>query len=491
MKAILLARVSTEEQDTKAQVERLQNYVTQKDFTDVELFDFDESAHKDLEQRKKFQKVLDKLKNSKNTIALVCDKIDRMTRDFLRFLPLIDELRKSKKVVLHFPSDNMILHGESSASDLFRFNIGVALAQYYSDSISDNVKRKIESKLRNGQILSKAPYGYRNIRVDEKNTTVKVDPVESQIVKKMYEWYVSEAFSIREIIKKLYDEYGVEMPKSSVGRILENKFYIGIALYKKKDIEYPHVYQSIIAEDTFWKVQEIKSGRTQWDGKGKYAGKSFYYRNLVRCGICGYSMSPEEQRGKHYYCCTEYGGKHGAKYVSEDILTNQFVEIFKGFALTDEVAKRLFDDLVALGETSNYASKELASGLRGQFDILKDRKKGLIRIHADGSINKEEYLEEVRFVDKELKQITEKLSKVEEVDQDFYLTAGLIIELARNSGELFKRSEDEERRLLVKTVLSNVTWNGENLSYTYNTPFDTLRKIAESPIWGDLRGSNP
>jgi len=162
------------------------------------------------------------------------------------------------------------------------------------------------------------------------------------------------------------------------------------------------------------------------------------------------------------------------------------MEIFKGFVLTDEVAQRLYDDLIALGETSNYASKELANGLRKQFDMLKDRKKGLIRIHADGSINKEEYLEEVRSVDKELGQITEKLSRVEEVDHDFYLTAGLIIELARNSGELSKRSEDEERRLLIKTVLSNVTWNGEKLSYTYNAPFDTLQKIAESLIWGQL-----
>lgn len=424
-------------------------------------------------------------------MALVCDKIDRMTRDFLHFLPLIDELRKAKKVILHFPSDNMILHGESSAGDLFRFNIGVALAQYYSDSISDNVKRKIESKLRNGQILSKAPFGYKNIRIDEKNTTVQVDPFESQVVKKMYEWYVSEAFSIREIIKKLRKEFGVKMGKSSVGRILENKFYIGIALYKKKGIEYSHVYQTIISEEDFWKVQEIKSGRTQWDGKGKYAGKSFYYRNLFKCGICGYAMSPEQQRGKNYYCCTEYGGKHGAKYVSEEILTEQFVEIFKGFALTEDVAKKLYNDLIALGDTSNYASKELSKGLRGQFDMLKDRKKGLIRIHADGTISKEDYMEEVRSIDTELKQLTEKLARIETVDQDFYLTAGLIIELARNSGELFRRSEDEEKRQLIKTVLLNVTWNGEKLEYTYNKPFDTLRKIAECPTMGDQWGLNP
>jgi len=42
------------------------------------------------------------------------------------------------------------------------------------------------------------------------------------------------------------------------------------------------------------------------------------------------------------------------------------------------------------------------------------------------------------------------LNRIEEVDQDFYLTAVLIIELVRYRGELFVRSEDEERKLLIK-----------------------------------------
>jgi len=72
----------------------------------------------------------------------------------------------------------------------------------------------------------------------------------------------------------------------------------------------------------------------------------------------------------------------------------------------------------------------------------------------------------------------------DETDKDFYATTGYIVQLARHSNELFKCSEYEERRLLVKTVLTNVTWNGENLSYDYLEPFNLLAEMNESFVLG-------
>ena len=71
------------------------------------------------------------------------------------------------------------------------------------------------------------------------------------------------------------------------------------------------------------------------------------------------------------------------------------------------------------------------------------------------------------------------------------MTAGYIIALAKHGAELFKRSEPEERRILIKTVLPNVTWNGKELLYEHVSPFNLLVEMNKSPIWGGLRGSNP
>lgn len=86
----------------------------------------------------------------------------------------------------------------------------------------------------------------------------------------------------------------------------------------------------------------------------------------------------------------------------------------------------------------------------------------------------------------ELNRIEYKLSNIDETDKDFYATAVYIIQLAKHSNELFKCSEYEERRLLIKTVLTNVTWNGENLSYDYLEPFNLLAEMNESLVLGTL-----
>jgi hypothetical protein len=57
------------------------------------------------------------------------------------------------------------------------------------------------------------------------------------------------------------------------------------------------------------------------------------------------------------------------------------------------------------------------------------------------------------------------------------MTAGYIIELARHASKLFKRSEPEERRLLIKTVLLNPTWIAQKLQVDYASPWDQLAEM--------------
>ncbi|MEE9252831.1 MAG: hypothetical protein V3U74_05710 [Thermodesulfobacteriota bacterium] len=86
--------------------------------------------------------------------------------------------------------------------------------------------------------------------------------------------------------------------------------------------------------------------------------------------------------------------------------------------------------------------------------------------------------------DMELNRIDDKLKSVDGTDKGFYVTAGYIVQLAKHSDELFKCSEYEQRRLLIKTVLTNVTWDSEKLSYDYLEPFNLLAEINESTVWG-------
>ena len=89
------------------------------------------------------------------------------------------------------------LRAAFSAVEKFHFGMSLGLAKYYSDAISDNVKRGNEQKLRKGKLPGKAPYGYQNIQIAEKKSNIIVDELAAAIVKKAYELYATGAYSLR------------------------------------------------------------------------------------------------------------------------------------------------------------------------------------------------------------------------------------------------------------------------------------------------------
>lgn len=84
MKAIILARVSTDEQkdagnSLHAQIERMKAYCNRLGFSIFKEYEFSKSAYKN--RRDGFDKILDDIKNSNEKIAVCFDKVDRLSRN--------------------------------------------------------------------------------------------------------------------------------------------------------------------------------------------------------------------------------------------------------------------------------------------------------------------------------------------------------------------------------------------------------------------------
>jgi DNA invertase Pin-like site-specific DNA recombinase len=163
MPAITISRVSTEDQKIQgnslpAQEKRMLDYCQRKDFEVVKKFSFDESAYKS--NRDEFDTIIDYIKKYKGFLVVCFDKIDRLSRNvFDKRVSWLYEMAISDKLELHFVSDNQILNSKISAVEKFTFSMSLGLAKYYSDAISDNVRRANE-KLRNQGVVYKFPEGY-------------------------------------------------------------------------------------------------------------------------------------------------------------------------------------------------------------------------------------------------------------------------------------------------------------------------------------------
>lgn len=209
MKAIILARVSTEEQreagnSLPAQERKCKEYSQRKGFDIVKEFSFDESAYK--AKREQFDLVLDFILKQKEPIAVCMDKIDRLSRNvFDKRVSKLYDLAIAGKIELHFVSDNLVIHKDISAIEKFNFSMSLGLAKYYSDAISDNTKRALEQKRRNGEWTGRPKIGYRTISGNGKNYQ-DIDPIQSKYVKSMFELYAEGNHSIKTLRDLLYKE---------------------------------------------------------------------------------------------------------------------------------------------------------------------------------------------------------------------------------------------------------------------------------------------
>lgn len=494
MKAVILARVSTEEQreagnSLPAQQIRLHAYIQRmpKLALDREYI-FDETAFK--EHRKEFQKVIDYLVAQKEIIALCCDKVDRLSRDFLVGLPVLEKLRREGKIELHFPSDNLILHQNSPATDLFHFNIAVSLAQYYSNAISDNVKRAFEQKRRKGEWIGKPRIGYKNDIDINDNKTIVADPQRAHLIVKLFELYATGNYSYQtaraDIIKQgLRTKDGKPPSKSIIENILKDTFYYGIAVSKKYGA-YAHSYERLISKELFDRCQEVRLKRKK--SPNKEVSKDFIFKGLLKCENCGCAMSPETKTKKSrlnftYYSCTNSKGICKRVYVPEKALLKPIYDVLSRLeSISEATQEKVVNALRKTTESEVAFHQAQVSRIRTEQDTYNERKDGLLDLFLDKSITKPQY-------DKKMQEYTDKLQTLNiefqehtNADCEYQTTVATVFSLARRAKSIFDSSEKHEKRAFIGYLVQNPTVKEKTLVFTMRSPFNVILELADQPV---------
>lgn len=479
MKAYLLARVSTEEQKEAlpAQTVRLIDYAN-KNAYDYELFEIQESAYKG--ERQQFQQVVDKIAEEKEKCLVVFDKIDRLTRDpyspvYMRLI----ELYRSGRIDLHFPSDNLFLDQNSPAVEKMRLGLGVSLAEYYSASSSDNVKRRIDQMLKSGLWIAKAPFGYKNIRKDGKGW-IELDPMNAEIVRYTFETYATGTSSLLAIKKDWFEKFGRKVTKGQLTLILNNPFYYGEM--RVKGVLYPHCYETIISKELFDKVQAVFNGYNI--KPSRWGGLPYAYRGLIYCSECGCKITFETKKGKYIYGhCTQYKYKHGAKYVSENEFTEQFERIIADVKIPDEVLKQAKEVIEQNITNSTQRIVQQRQALEAGIHQYKTRLSKMYDEHLDGSISSELYQQKYTEYSEAKQKLEKTLQNIELLDNKRLDNYSYLLELANKIPELFLKATFEEKRKLIKLLLSNLSLNKDLLGWEYKKPFDLMASCNKNANW--------
>ena len=151
------------------------------------------------------------------------DRLARNSVDGGRIIYLIDTLKLS---ALKFNT----FWFEPTPQGKFMLSISFSQSKYYVDSLSENTRRGLRQKARNGNFPGFAPPGYLN---DTRNRTIVLNKRVAPVVIEAFEKYSKGDITLKAIssflkIKGITTSTGKNKCISEIKKMLSNPFYFGI-----------------------------------------------------------------------------------------------------------------------------------------------------------------------------------------------------------------------------------------------------------------------
>jgi site-specific DNA recombinase len=423
----LYARKSSEEEERQSlsidsQVQEMSK-VAERDHLFVAAVKTEAHSAKTSGTREIFNAVIKDIKEKKYNAILTWnpDRLSRNAGDLGQMIDLMDN-----NLLLEIRTYNQIFH--NSPNEKFLLMILGSQAKLENDNKSINVRRGLRTLVERGLWPGLAPLGYKNVGERGNRGIVKIDPLRAHMIQQIFEKAL-EGWSQHRIRDWLKDELdfispnGKHLSLSTVQLILRRTFYYGEFEYPKKSGNwYKGAHQPLITKELFDKVQlELK--KKNW--KTRVYRKDFAYTKLIKCGLCGSSVSAEEKfkvlkdgsiARYVYYGCTRTRDTHcPLRYIREEELIKQLCEIVDQLSI---------DEL----------------GVRGQMDLDVDR---MYRFHKDVMGYQNGY-EDKELGDMDIKKYMKFLLKDGNIFEQRHVLLNLKSRLLLKDGKIYIDTDPEE-----------------------------------------------
>lgn len=481
MKTVLFCRVSSKEQEDEgyslpSQEKLLKAYAEKHSFEIIKVFSISETGSKS-DQRKTFKEMLEFLKKN-NIKVLVCEKTDRLLRNKKDAVKIDEWMNENSEHSVHFVKESSVLHKDSKSHEKFIWNIRVSVAQFYTDNLSEDVKKGQVEKIAQGWLPTKPPYGYKTIGEKGRKTHI-IDEDVAPLIDKMFKLYDSGEYSVVRLSNKMNEiglktVYGNSVSKSRIHELLKDVFYIG--KNKWNDNIYQGEHEPLIDKDLFERVQRRLKSRTT----PRYQKHFHLFTGLMKCFECGGIVSWEIHKGIVYGHCNHYKQCSQRVWAKEDDVDGQIAAVLdrlniKNKRITDWIRKALLEHHkkhIEYRISSVEQINKLVSQIHTKLDNLYDDK-------VSGQITKEFYDRKFNKYSDELKLAEEQLDKQSKDNNQYYQLGINYFDLAQKGSLNYTKAKKDPKRLLLKLVFKEMKINKGVLSFKLTRAFELLSEIAK------------
>jgi len=396
-KFFLYARKSTDVEDKQvlsieAQLTELREYAKREN---IEISaEFIEKQSAKVPGRPIFNKLLNDIeKFGGNILAWHPDRLARNSVDGGRVIYLLDT---EKLASLKFPT----FWCDSTSQGKFMLNMAFVQSKYYVDSLSENTKRGLRQKVRNGDYPSQAPVGYIN---DSRYKSIVVDEKKSKVIRLAFEKYAKGKSRLEDVSNFLakngiVSRGGKIISKTRASFILSNPFYIG--LFKYGGERHEGKYEPIVSKKLFDKAQEILKLRGVPDRKSKNEPQPFC--GLISCASCGmmitgeYKVKKQKNGNVHnytYYHCTKKRKdmKCPEPCIREEELDKQLSSLIKSVSLPPDWAEELLKMAEKDFKNSAQSNSACVKEKQNKISSLSQRLERLLHGYLEQDIEQEIY----------------------------------------------------------------------------------------------------
>ena len=462
IKAIIYARVSSKEQEEtgyslEAQEKLLKDYADEK-FDVVKIYKVTESAS-GKQIRKMFIDMIDFATREEISVIL-CEKIDRLTRNLKDAATASDWILASDDRQIHFVKENFVVSKNTKAHENFVWDMKVAMARFYTNNLSEEVKKGQKEKIAQGWLPTKPPLGYKTIG-DKGHKKHIIDEDVAPYIRKMFQLYATGNYSTPSLGKKMYElgfrsRGGGRVVKSKIHKLLCDPFYYGKFVWKGK--EYQGEHKPIISRDLF---DQVKTKLTRLSAP--YHNKHFKeLRGKITCGNCSGMVTWERQKGQWYGGCKQCKAQLALekKYVRQEDIENPLLDKMVAVApMSDKIVEIIKTALKeSHSEEIEYHDAQVR-GINASLERIQQRKNTMYDDKLDGRISAKFYDEKLSTFKQEEEILVNSLQKLKS-DNTEYLKVGYSIhELALKAKQIYlsDKATVEERRALLAYAYGNIS----------------------------------
>ncbi|MGB0768094.1 MAG: recombinase family protein [Phycisphaeraceae bacterium] len=478
---IALARVSSREQEREGfsldvQEQALTQWAQRHGGEVVELFRIAETASK-TKERKTFKSMLAYARKHAHQLdGVLFFKVDRAARNLFDYVELerLEEERGLEVIYITQPTEN------TPAGRMMRRTLA-NMAAFYTEQMALDIQDGIKRRVQNGLFPNRAPYGYRNVRVDGRGL-IEIDPRKGPRVRRIFDLYVNHGHTIDSLVEQLdregviYSDTQRRFSRSAVHRILKNRSYIGEIPHRGESV--PGTHKPLVDRATFKKAQSLLRGIV-------YRSHELVFGSgLITCAHCGRAVSGERKTKKtklgpkdyiYYFCTHHKKPDHPPTRVNEQQLDEQMLDLFRQIRIGDDKIRDWFlQALRARVQEGQRGNAEQLEELNRQLAFVRNQQDQLVNLRLLEEIESETFKRKSDELRDRSDEIKVKIEIADRSRAEQGEIAEKAFELSQTLEEKWVGSDYGAKRQILEIVCSNFSLDGVTLGYAVNKPFDAL-----------------